>query len=352
MLQLFDTFNSRSAFGRGTKTPIKSANLYDKIHFLLKAKGYLLSMTTATGERVCIGRKSFCLVGFIFSINSLINLTLELFGPNHEQTHIKYLLTYKLSQDHLELLFSSIRSYMRWNNNPNALQFTYAMRAMMCKAGLTPSVAANIWSQDDTQLLGIPTTTNQLDSDASNSNSIQFEDSVLDNCDFIDIVRLSDYVENIVKYIAGWVIKKMLPAINCREAIVNVAIPTEQSLLLQLRNKGGLYHTSKDITTVAIFTEKAIRFHSKTIRATSSNTQYIKIESTVLQSVPADLFITSAEHFKDTYNSINSHYTSLVRVICRTYLDLRCHHMAKLANDTEKESLCQKLTHTILFMNQ
>ena len=173
---------------------------------------------------------------------------------------------------------------------------------------------------------------------------------MLDNCDFIDIMRLSDYIENIVKYIAGWVIKKMLPAIkcsDCREAIVNFAIPTEQSLLLQLRNKGGLYHTSKDITTVAIFTEKAIRFHSKTIRATSSNTQYIKIESTVLQSVPADLFITSSEHFKDTYNLINSHYTSLVRVICRTYLDLRCHHMAKLANDTEKESLRQKLTHTI-----
>ena len=43
---------------------------------------------------------------------------------------------------------------------------------------------------------------------------------------------------------------------DCREAIVNVAISTEQSLFLQLRNKGGLYHTSKDITTVAIFSEK------------------------------------------------------------------------------------------------
>ena len=48
--QLFDTFNSRSAFGRGTKAPINLASLYDKIHFLLNAKGYLLSMTTATGE--------------------------------------------------------------------------------------------------------------------------------------------------------------------------------------------------------------------------------------------------------------------------------------------------------------
>ena len=94
-----------------------------------------------------------------------------MFGPNHEQTRIKYLLTYKLSQDHLELLFSSIHSYMRWNNSPNALQFTHVMRAMMCEAGLTPSVAANIWSQDDTQLLCTPTI-NQLDSDASNSNSI------------------------------------------------------------------------------------------------------------------------------------------------------------------------------------
>ena len=151
-------------------------------------------------------KKKFCLVGFIFLGNSLINLRLELFGPNHEQTRIKYLLTYKLSQDHLELLFSSIHSYMRWNNNPNAEQFTHVMRAMMCEAGLTPSVAANIWSQDDTQLLCTPTI-NQLDSDASNSNSIQLENCELDNCDFIDIMRLSDYVENIFKYIARWVIK-------------------------------------------------------------------------------------------------------------------------------------------------
>ena len=56
--ELFDKFHSCSAFGRRTKAPINSANLSDKIHFLLNAKGYLLSMTTAAGERVYTGQKS------------------------------------------------------------------------------------------------------------------------------------------------------------------------------------------------------------------------------------------------------------------------------------------------------
>jgi len=35
----------------------------------------------------------------------------------------RYLLTYKLSQDHLELFFSAVRARGGYNNNPNVRQF-------------------------------------------------------------------------------------------------------------------------------------------------------------------------------------------------------------------------------------
>ena len=55
----------------------------------------------------------------------------------------KYLLTYKFSQDYIELLFSCIRSRCEWNNNPNSLQFKYALRKMLMKNAITTSKNSN-----------------------------------------------------------------------------------------------------------------------------------------------------------------------------------------------------------------
>ena len=55
----------------------------------------------------------------------------------------KYLLTYKFSQDHIELLFSCVRSKGGWNNNPNCLQLKYALRKMLLRNAITASKNAN-----------------------------------------------------------------------------------------------------------------------------------------------------------------------------------------------------------------
>uniref|UniRef100_A0AAV2J0S7 Transposable element P transposase-like RNase H C-terminal domain-containing protein n=1 Tax=Knipowitschia caucasica TaxID=637954 RepID=A0AAV2J0S7_KNICA len=43
----------------------------------------------------------------------------------------RYVLTYRFSQDHLELLFNSIRASGGWNNNPSARQFQAIFRHLM-----------------------------------------------------------------------------------------------------------------------------------------------------------------------------------------------------------------------------
>lgn len=202
--ELIDVFDRHSLYGKGSKAPINADNLMQKIHVLLRARGYILCMTTITDECVGKGRKSF-FAGFLSSINSLINMCLELFGPDRIETSLVYLLTYKLSQDHLELLFSSFRAYMRFNNNPNALQFSYAMRAMGYKVGLTPSIAVNVWVQDDSELLCAPVighNANALSADAAVDQV--FEETDIDiNTIGLDMQRLSAYVEDVTAYIAG-----------------------------------------------------------------------------------------------------------------------------------------------------
>ncbi|CAK9291134.1 unnamed protein product, partial [Gordionus sp. m RMFG-2023] len=44
---------------------------------------------------------------------------------------LRYVLTYKTSQDHLELFFSCLRSRGGFNNNPSAYQLRSAVRAVL-----------------------------------------------------------------------------------------------------------------------------------------------------------------------------------------------------------------------------
>ena len=52
-------------------------------------------------------------------------------------------MTYKFSHDRVELLFSCIRARGGWNNNPNVLQFKYAIRKMLMRNAITASKSAN-----------------------------------------------------------------------------------------------------------------------------------------------------------------------------------------------------------------
>jgi len=357
---LFDIFNSRSAFGRDFTSPITPDNLHERIRFLLTAKGYILSMTTNKGQNIYMCGKSFAFTGFAFNIHSLINMSLELIGPNHVESPIKYILTYKLSQDHLELFFSCLRSVMRWNNNPNALQLQYIWRGLVSKAGLSPSFAANCIIQDETELLCPTVTFNSIHSvNTDDDQATTLEDSPFDDSNFLDMTRLSPYVLDVLTYIAGWVARKLINKMTCDEckcALVvqpnDITTFAEQSILLELKNKGGLLFPSKDLVSVLRSTEKAIRFHIPTLTSTSCHSHALQIETTTMQEVPRNLFFKLQDHFSCTFHDGNSHYTSLIRAICRTFLTLRLHHISKTTNATDMLSIRQKLNKTILFKNQ
>ena len=47
---------------------------------------------------------------------------------------LQYLLTYKLSQDHLELFFAAVRSAGGFNNNPTTQQFTAAYKRLLLRS--------------------------------------------------------------------------------------------------------------------------------------------------------------------------------------------------------------------------
>ncbi|CAK9297622.1 unnamed protein product [Gordionus sp. m RMFG-2023] len=66
-----------------------------------------------------------------------------------ENPKIKFFLTYKTSQDHLELYFCSIRSRSGFNDNPSAYQLRSAVRTTLI-AKLDPTITGNSISLDNT----------------------------------------------------------------------------------------------------------------------------------------------------------------------------------------------------------
>ncbi|CAK9291649.1 unnamed protein product [Gordionus sp. m RMFG-2023] len=99
-------------------------------------------------------------------MKSILGIGRELLlGPNPK---LKYLLTYKTSQDHLELFFSCLRSRGGFNNNPSAYQLRSAIRGVMiAKMGALCT-------------------------------------------DVPDIQKLSPFVDNIATYISGYITRKLI----------------------------------------------------------------------------------------------------------------------------------------------
>ena len=61
-----------------------------------------------------------------------------------------YILTYKLSQDHIEMIFGIVRRRGGWSNNPRTMQFCFAYRAILSKLGVLASANGNMCPLDIT----------------------------------------------------------------------------------------------------------------------------------------------------------------------------------------------------------
>ena len=86
-------------------------------------------------------RKTF-IIKFDSLAKSILSVAEELLFCSDDL--YKDLLTYKRSQDHLEMFFSCVRARGEFNNNPNALQLKYAFRKILLHNAITSSDKANL----------------------------------------------------------------------------------------------------------------------------------------------------------------------------------------------------------------
>ncbi len=378
--RLFDMLNSRNPLGKGYKQPLR-LNTQDIWESTLRSTAdYLLSLKTDTVPAQLLSthpRKTF-IIGFVADIKSTIEMAHEMLSSTNNP--FKYVLTYKYSQDHVELFFSCIRAQGGWNNNPNTLQLKYSLRKMLLRNAVTASKNANC--TEFTDLTTITSTvipffhkrkhkTPLLDKDAEK------EDEEQPMVELLDQKGHSDFTANILFYIAGYIVSKLVKLLTCADCITSLTSQPSTncdqdccgvrynsaaaaSAFTLFVNNGGLKIPSKSVFQIIEYAE--LVFKRNICKEGNSISNKKNLKKTMIMSVChhfVDIHqVLFADHEEDINERVfeDEHRTKLVKHCADQYFTLRLFTYAKRfnANVVQKgqQSDRHRLTKLILFKGQ
>ena len=350
----FDVLNSRNPLGRGHKAPIKPATKHRAIGILEEAESLLRGLKVKGKDNKLVPlhatQKKTPTCGFIACGRSVIGIYEDL--VEQPAAPCRYLLTYKLSQDHLELFFSAIRARGGYNNNPNVRQFRGAYKRLLVRHQVKKGTG-NCLLRDNTTI---------LDSTPANINiarrlgiepveEIVTEDDTLANLP--DVNHLSEYKEAAISYIAGFIVKKIEQKVTCMPCSHALTSADSVHPFVTLKNRGGLQKPSPGITSVCQVTERCFQrlLNANEGKAPQGRGTTAAIVHQVLSECSEkNLFPQLHNHMFDMCVEAN-HVHVLVKMASALYCKVRLNHIARRQTDKIKEGkvVRRKLTKLIHF---
>ena len=109
---------------------------------------YMFGLKDEKGNHAWNGRRKTVIWGFSSILHSVASICKELLTCKY--LPYRFILTYKFSQDHIELLFNKIRRCCGgWNNNSDVMEFKYALRRIILRNSIEPSKTGNCTSFGD-----------------------------------------------------------------------------------------------------------------------------------------------------------------------------------------------------------
>ena len=120
----FDILNSKTQFHKDIgKRGITRENLKD-LKRIIEAYGAYLENLKIGSVPILNTNKRTGFLGLLIGLRNVVALAEYLF----DKSKLHFLLTFQLSQDHLETFFSFIRRFGGFNNNPTVVQFRSAYK--------------------------------------------------------------------------------------------------------------------------------------------------------------------------------------------------------------------------------
>lgn len=168
-------------------------------------------------------------------MKSVLDLSRDLLFRN--ENAFKYILTYKFSQDHFELFFNKIRIRLGCNDNPNVLQFKYAVRSILASSTIVPSSNGNCLFFDVCNEIEFPLV-------RGSSLAIPKPQSPFIAYDMeTNTFEISPFLDESLQYIAGYISKKSFSVIDCgscKAILFHSLNDSSSKKLISIKEKGCL----------------------------------------------------------------------------------------------------------------
>ncbi|KAL4136452.1 hypothetical protein QTP88_008000 [Uroleucon formosanum] len=167
--------------------------------------------------------------------------------------YFSFILTYKFSQDHIEMLFSAIRAKGGFNNNPTVSQFEAAYKSIIVHSEIKSSSSANCMALDDTTILTVPSSNIKVKDTQSELLDLLCVAGTddLENDNLVSVYQHSNFINDVVACIAGFVVRKIKKkTILCDTCAVEIEVGSSESKLLDRKNRGGLIKPSHDVLQI------------------------------------------------------------------------------------------------------
>ena len=366
---LFDILNSRNPFGKGTKSPMRVQNKDRWNTFLDESYSYILGLKDLSKTCMYKTPRKTGFIGFLVGIKSFQGIFHDLVEV--EDAPLKYVLTYKFSQDHLELFFGAVRASGRTNNNPTAEQFISIYKRLLLRSSIQGGTG-NVNPRDETDILHLIGDTYSIDrkqmttSEASIIRKYNLSEIPLPDDDdeysythqFFQVTPFSEVKTEIISYVAGYAAKmasKKIICIECCQSLGSKEHITESSLIKHL-DRGGLFKPTPCVMKICEDTEQSIERMLK--ESNGRLPQGTGIPNAIATAVlgglrTSDIFPELNEHSLEFPIGEEYHSFALVKMIANCYCKVRFHHLAKKATEMATNvNIRKKLHKLIIFSGQ
>jgi len=216
--RLFDFLNSKSISSKNFKSPIHMKTINSLEEKKMPLITYLYTLEFDNKHLIKTNKKTF-VIGFAMAVKSLFSIARSIF--ENDTLKFNYILTYKFSQNHVEVLFGQIRQRGGSNNNPNVVQFKTAMKQILLKKAIKCKNNGNCNTFDDDatcSLFDFKWNTKRAEFTDEVENSDGYDMDISDRLQQLN--NLNPYSqnakENILYYILGYVVRKVIRTLDCQ----------------------------------------------------------------------------------------------------------------------------------------
>lgn len=341
----FDILNCRSKYSKSPFNVALDEKSYNKYkQFGIEFENYIYSLRFEDGKTVVDSGRKTGFIGLVKAINNL----LKLYSYIHEQYSIEYLLSYKLSQDHLETFFSSVRQKGGFNNNPTSKQFQTAYKKLLIHNEINGSQYGNcIAILDSTQMSVVTVGPDNIVGNESDQEKVN---TIMHDHDYFEALkRLTPYIDDVSSYISGFVVKKLLKKINCKTCHPYFMDKTghASSLIKEKDRNNALIKPSQDVVDLCQVTERVFRSHNIFLPNVKQ-----KIVTEIKRNIYSKPVFKELNEHCTGQELFNTHRDQVIALIITTYLNIRFHHAAMTKEKKRQETMRKKYTKMILWRNE